>query len=617
MSGLNTLREESATAYTYGPSVRDFIDQHGHTIRTAGSISDILEKAISCSCCDKFSQFADTGVGHVRTQDPAILPTPLRELVAKGLNFRPRLKSTHREALSSAVEWARQVLVKLLHHNGSQRSLHNRLLHAFYSRLRNHTSPRKWEGLASGYDAELLKTQGLDASRHLACTSTDKAANTATFECIHWYRAICMQRLLSPAFADCTDLQSTASLTASAERWAPWADLSATKAAILFCTAKMHKRHADKLAYRFITNACSALSKPVSLEVTRVLTLLCGHVRKHCIALGNSMGAKLWWMIDSLDTVPLNLDCSNRNERRIAAFDVDKCYECVPLFKGEHSLLSQLKQFLELAFGSNEFMGSNIDWRGTPQADSQWVSTRSSSDVTYSREDVLHMVRDLLYMTVVTVGEESRKQDTGLPMGFSSSGILLNIYLFVYEYRFVLRLGRLRPDLLHVTHELFRYIDDLGCFCDYDIRQFLDELQTQSEDNPYWIYPLAPRGPLGIKDQTTRSSESTEMVYLDIKYTLSEGALSMRLHCKGKELPFKLLRFTHWSSSISRACKIGMIYAQTRTACRSARHSDDRSHNLEMMKSIFLSIGYPVSVVNTSMSKAVSVYSMRFPELST
>jgi hypothetical protein len=426
-----------------------------------------------------------------------------------------------------------------------------------------------------------------------------------------------MHRLLSSAFEDCTALQSITNLTASAERWAPWADLSNTKAAILFGTAKMHKRDKDRLAYRYITNACSALSKPVSLEVTRVLTLLCGHVRMHCITLGNSMGAKLWWIIDSLDTVPLNLDCSDRNERRIAAFDVEKCYECVVLFKGKHSLLTALEFFLELAFGEHEFMGSNIDWRGTPEADSRWVSFDTSSDVTYSRRDVWCMVRDLLYMTVVTVGDETRKQGTGLPMGFSSSGILLNIYLFVYEYRFVLRLERLRPDLLHVTNELFRYIDDLGCFCDYDMRRFLDESQTQSESNPYWIYPLAPNGPLGIKDQTLRSPDSTVIVYLDIEYTLIGGAISLLLHCKGNELPFKLLRFTHWSSNISRACKIGMIYAQTRTACRSACNARGRSDNLEKIRSIFLSIGYPCSVVQTSMEYAESVYSKRFPELTT
>jgi hypothetical protein len=426
-----------------------------------------------------------------------------------------------------------------------------------------------------------------------------------------------MTRLLSPAFIECTDRQCETSLHAVATRWAPWADISDTRDAILFATPKMHKRDADPLAYRYITNACSAYSKPVSLEVTRVLTLLSGHVRKHCIDLGTDLGAKLWWIIDSLDSVPFNLDRTYRPNRCIAAFDVDKCYECVPLFEGEHSLLTHLSYFLNLAFGQNRYFGSNLNWLGKPKPEFDWYNYDGSADLSYTREGVRDMVSDLLQMTVVTVGSESRQQGLGLPMGFSSSGILLNIYLFVCEYKFVLRLNRLRPDLLHITHELFRYIDDLGCFNDYDIRAFLDNSQIQSEDNPFWIYPLAPYGPLGIKDQTERVTESEDAtaVYLDMDYILCQGILSMCMHFKGDNLPFKLLRFTHWSSEVSLPCKIGMISAQTRTACRSASDLTRRAQNLNTIRNLFLAIGFPRLRLDTEIDIAVSVYSRRFPAL--
>lgn len=329
------------------------------------------------------------------------------------------------------------------------------------------------------------------------------------------------------------------------------------------------------------------------------------------------MGAKLWWIIDSLDSVPLNIDRSNRPNRCLAAFDVDKCYECVPLFEGQHSLLSHLEFFLDLAFQQNEFIGSDLNWLGTPKAEGHWCSFATSAEVSYSRTDVINLVSDLLRMTQVTVGSESRQQGLGLPMGFSSSGILLNIYLFVPEFRFVLRLAELRPDLLHITHEQFRYVDDLGCFGDFDMRLFLDNQQEQSEGNPFWIYPLAPNGPLGIKDQTLHSSGVSSAVYLDLKYTLTQGQLSFGMHFKGDTLPFKLLRFAHWDSNISRACKIGMIYAQTRTACRSASDVTTRSENLERIRMIFLDIGCPPKVVDNSINTALSVYSQRFPALAT
>jgi hypothetical protein len=151
------------------------------------------------------------------------------------------------------------------------------------------------------------------------------------------------------------------------------------------------------------------------------------------------------------------------------------------------------------------------------------------------------------------------------------------------------------------------------------MRVFLDATQKQSEKNPFWIYPLAPYGPLGIKDQTERTfeSERTNMVYLDMEYTLCSGILSMCMHFKGDNLPFKLLRFTHWTSEVTMACKIGMIYAQTRTACRSASDVETREQNLNTIRALFLDIGFPQHRLDTSIETALSAYSSRFPPIVT
>ena len=187
MRNLSDLRFDSAIAYVYGPSVRDFVDQHGYIIRTAGSSANILHNVNNCKCSDTFSQFTDPAVGHVRTQDPAVLPTPLRGLVEKGLNFRPRIESSPKEALKAATDWARIVCVKLIPKRGAYTALLESTVNMFYYRLRKNTSRRQWELTRSGYDAELLMTQGRNAAGYLACVSTDKAANTASFECINWY----------------------------------------------------------------------------------------------------------------------------------------------------------------------------------------------------------------------------------------------------------------------------------------------------------------------------------------------------------------------------------------------------------------------------------------------
>ena len=141
--------------------------------------------------------------------------------------------------------------------------------------------------------------------------STDKIAHTASIECIHWYRMVCLKRLRSAAFIKTIfpNMQEKSSL----QEFAPWAANSAYKPAILFGMAKQHKRVSDPLAYRWITSACSDMSKPLSDEALRILTFLWEKARNDCGELGTSTGAKYFWSIDSLDIVPLNTDISRQD----------------------------------------------------------------------------------------------------------------------------------------------------------------------------------------------------------------------------------------------------------------------------------------------------------------
>ena len=104
-------------------------------------------------------------------------------------------------------------------------------------------------------------------------------------------------------------------------------------ASILFPTPKLHKRVEDHMTYRFITSACSDYSKPISDETVRVLTFLIGEAlaTTKCIQSGLEHNAKYWWAIDCMDVVSLNLDFTRRVDGHSGAFDLDKCFESIPL----------------------------------------------------------------------------------------------------------------------------------------------------------------------------------------------------------------------------------------------------------------------------------------------
>eukprot|EP00656_Telonema_subtile_P022141 TRINITY_DN23224_c0_g2_i1.p1 TRINITY_DN23224_c0_g2~~TRINITY_DN23224_c0_g2_i1.p1 ORF type:complete len:196 (-),score=29.11 TRINITY_DN23224_c0_g2_i1:63-587(-) len=160
---------------------------------------------------------------------------------ALGLNFRPVLTRTTAELRKRASDWAQQVLGCRGFYRApevQQAVLKGfvRLLARVPTRHSPGISPRRSRNAVS---EEMLRMEAREITDRLVCTSTDKAVNACTIECKQFYRWVCLMRLESPAFSP---LSATYAWACNAE-----SDFSP---AILFCTAKMHKRDADALAYR-------------------------------------------------------------------------------------------------------------------------------------------------------------------------------------------------------------------------------------------------------------------------------------------------------------------------------------------------------------------------------
>ena len=102
--------EDSTFVFSYGPEVREFIDNHGTAIRTAGTPRDIFHRLRLCRCKLLFPDYIDPHTGHVRTQNPSILGDLLGPWVANGLNFRPELQQSKRLYIQRANVWALRVL---------------------------------------------------------------------------------------------------------------------------------------------------------------------------------------------------------------------------------------------------------------------------------------------------------------------------------------------------------------------------------------------------------------------------------------------------------------------------------------------------------------------------
>jgi len=390
------------------------------------------------------------------------------------------------------------------------------------------------------------------------------------------------------------------------KEYTPWELGTEFKPSILFGMAKQHKRAKDPMAYRFITSACSDISKPLSDEALRILTFLWNKAKSDCSKLKDIHNAKFFWSIDSLDIVPLNIDITEcRPNRQPSAFDIEKCFECIPLFDSEHSLISRISVFLDLVWEPDALLSS--DWhpyKPGPKDECFWSS--EYADLSYDKARIIDLCKEVMNHAVVTVGNCAAKQTVGIPMGFSVSVMFLNLFMFTYEFEFTMRLVKNSRKLAQCTNEFFRYVDDLGNFSDKDIRPYLKKMHSKPTDWS-WIYPMAPWGPLSITDQTERSESKTCVTYLNLEFVLIKGILAYSWHDKistYKKLGLPTCSYTHWTSSLSAGSKLGTIKSQVRAIIIASSSLESCQISLQTLLSKFVSIGYPIHLTRSTIETA-------------
>jgi hypothetical protein len=84
------------------------------------------------------------------------------------------------------------------------------------------------------------------------------------------------------------------------------------------------------------------------------------------------------------------------------------------------------------------------------------------------------------------LGGKVWKQIVRIPMGFSCSQSLCNLYFLFLKYRFIQRLAKLGKvfDMEKIKYVL-KYIYDICQINIGDVHQFLDPIASKDENNPF------------------------------------------------------------------------------------------------------------------------------------
>ncbi|KAJ7535250.1 hypothetical protein O6H91_12G024700 [Diphasiastrum complanatum] len=146
----------------------------------------------------------------------------------------------------------------------------------------------------------------------------------------------------------------------------------------------------------------------------------------------------------------------------VFAADIKKCSESIPL-SGEFGLKNVLSQVIDWAFEATQKSYIVFHEIRLKAKKGLWTYNMRNDGIAFDKNIIKFIIYWLCDNMHVKLGDRIWKQIVGIPMGFFSSPIWCNLYLFYFEYKFCIRLAKLnRWDLLQMFSFSFHYVDD---FC--------------------------------------------------------------------------------------------------------------------------------------------------------
>lgn len=177
---------------------------------------------------------------------------------------------------------------------------------------------------------------------------------------------------------------------------------------------------------------------------------------------------------------------------------------------------------------------------------SRWSKTRGKEeDLVWNKDELIGHVKWLIDNIYVVCGDSLFKQDIGIPMGTDCAPFLANLFLYAFEYKWLLKKFEDKDfDTLNKFKHCFRYIDDLLCLNNDEL---MENVMTD-------IYP---------KELALTSDHADfQSHYLDLDITIRDDKFHTKLFDKRDAFNFQIVNFPDLSGNIPNKHSYGVFVSQ-------------------------------------------------------
>ena len=197
------------------------------------------------------------------------------------------------------------------------------------------------------------------------------------------------------------------------------------------------------------------------------------------------------------------------------------------------------------------------------------------------------MFEFLIYKIYIKLGDQIFRQIIGIPMGTNCAPFLANLYLFSYEYEFMMHL--MKNKMLHLARKFnftFRYIDDLISLNNCHFKDNIDK-----------IYPKE----LELKE-TTESIDGCS--YLDLfLFRGSNDCLQCKIYDKRDDFSFQIINYPYLDSNIPSRPAYGVYVSRLVAFARACSSLSDFVYRHDLLVQKVISQGYQIKTLRNTFSK--------------
>ena len=514
-------------------------------------------ETIKCNCQKYSVDFVNPERQHVLTGNLKIVKNnKLRKLFSKGPKYREPVEIKWEEAKGAVEDGLNTFMeglstIKKISPLALQ-NWKNSILEQVDSKIGKKAPVIKSQKALSVFNDNEAKAELKCLQNDFVIVPIDKAANNIAFICKQHYAHVLVselkynQILLEKSPTDTYEFINRPCRNIVQEHVTKLSQHELELDEGMDCLPLMYwipKIHKNPVGNRFIVASPKCSLKPLLKDVTCILKLFQHQIKSFHDKNRVWTGVSNFWVIQNNAPVVERIDKINKKKQAVSVrtFDFSTLYTKIP----HHLLRDALFEIVDFCFKGGISHGVYVT-----KAGAFWRNPSKDYRL-YSKESIKSVLEYVIDNAFFQVGSKIFRQVIGIPMGSDPAPFIANLFLYVYENRFMTNLKKTDLSRAKNLRHVFRFIDDLIALNDND------EFMRSHKD----IYP--PEMELKVENENNYSAS-----YLDLAIELNEGIAETKLFDKRDTFKFSVVRMPHKRSNIPQKMFYATIGAEVLRICR-------------------------------------------------